>query len=70
MTSELGHTVRMMMVGDFWTQFHRLWGMARNGEPYDKRRWSDCREVIADVLASCGLERRASPRRLHDFDDA
>jgi hypothetical protein len=62
----IDQAMRTMLVGDFWEQFHRLWGAARDGTPYEKHAWALCHETIADILASCGLERRQQPRRLHD----
>jgi hypothetical protein len=58
--------VRMMLVGDLWASFHRLWGATRGGAAYDKQQWNECREAISNLLDACGLERRARPRRLHD----
>jgi hypothetical protein len=60
-----GDALRHMLVADFWIKFNWLWTRAERGE-YSEMEWLDCRELIADVLRSCGLERRAVPRRLHD----
>jgi len=55
----------LVLVGRFWTLLHKLWGDARIGE-YDKRSWSEFRDVAEMILLVFGAERRLMPRRQHD----
>lgn len=45
---------RRALIAAVWTQFHRLWGLAKE-QRYDKREWSKLQELLSDLLRSFGL---------------
>jgi hypothetical protein len=54
------------LLQDFWAQFHKVWGQARDGE-YDKRAWSKLQDDAHALFRRLGIERRAAPRTPGDL---